>query len=58
MPTRKVIKYFSYFNPLEIKWLNDSTCTISFETETAAKRAIYENAENFDDKRRYQGLLE
>jgi hypothetical protein len=58
MPTRKVIKYFSYFNPLDIKWLNDSTCKIIFGTEAITKKAIYENAEHFKDKQKYQTILE
>jgi hypothetical protein len=43
MTMPRVVKYFNYFNPLDIEWLNDSSCLITFETDDIARRAIVEN---------------
>lgn len=57
MPSKKVLKYFSYFDPLNITWLDDSSCSIEFANSDTAKKAIYENAEHFDKKQQYERIL-
>lgn len=57
MPTRKIIKYFSYFEPLNITWLDDSSCEIEFSSVAQTKRAIYENGSDFTKKTLFEQEL-
>lgn len=39
MSTEDVNKYFERHNPQKVSWINDSSCTIKFETPEVAAKA-------------------
>lgn len=57
MSTHKVLKYFTYFELSEIRWLDDSSCLIGLWDLNKARKAIFENAEHYLDKKAYEEEL-
>lgn len=39
MSTEDVKKYFEAFGDVEVAWLNDSSCTVTLDSEEKARRA-------------------
>ena len=42
MSTREVYDYFMRYPNISVKWINDSSCTIKFQTKEEADSAYHE----------------
>ena len=43
LSTKKIMEYFSYFKPIKVEWLNDTSCNVIFPSNDNALQALNTN---------------